>query len=75
VAGKSDMKRFRNNPAQRRAIIQATIGHLRPFRRGYALTKQGPFFSLRTIQILVQTGALRHVQNAGDFRRLTARAE
>jgi len=66
---------FRNNPAQRRCIIEATIDHLRPFRRGYARSKAGPFFSLRTVQILLDVGALRWVQTCGRIRFLTARSQ
>jgi hypothetical protein len=70
-------RRFRNNPAQRRAIIEATIGHLQPFPRGYARTQEGPFFSLRTIGILLELGALRVVRLPRGRRtmHLSARSE
>ena len=59
-------------PARRRAIIEATLGHLRPFRRGYARTRQGPYFDLRTIDVLISTGALRPVDKFNPLRLLTA---
>jgi hypothetical protein len=58
--------------ARRRAIIQATIGPLRPFRRGYARVRTGPYFDLRTIDILISTGALRPVDKFNPLRLLTA---
>ena len=58
--------------ARRRAIIEATLGHLRPFRRGYARTRQGPYFDLRTIDALLSTGALRPVDKFNPLRLLTA---
>lgn len=48
-----------NPDLHRRCIIAATIEPLRPFRRGFAATKAGPFFELRTVQALVNMGALR----------------
>lgn len=64
---------MRFTPARRRAIIAATIEPLRPFRRGYARSKAGPFINLRTIQYLLSHGALRKI--GGSLRRLTARAK
>lgn len=43
----------------KRCVIEATIEPLRPFRRGFARSKAGPFFELRTVQALVSLGALR----------------
>lgn len=64
---------MRFSPARRRAIIAATIQPIRPFRRGYAATKAGPFINLRTIQYLLDHGALRKI--GGSLRLLTARAK
>lgn len=44
---------------QRRCLIEATIDALTPFRRGFARSKSGPFFDLRTVHSLVSTGTLR----------------
>lgn len=44
---------------QRRCIIEATIDPLAPFPRGFARSKIGPFFELRTVHSLVRAGALR----------------
>jgi hypothetical protein len=44
---------------QRHCIIEATIDPLLPFPRGFARSKAGPFFELRTVSSLVETGALR----------------
>lgn len=43
----------------RRCVIEATIDPLRPFRRGFARSKAGPFFDPRTVQALVGAGMLR----------------
>ena len=61
---------------QRACIIAATIDPLIPFRRGYALSKFGPFYDVRTVHSLIQTGALGMIMNrAGrQFRNVTARA-
>jgi hypothetical protein len=61
---------------QRACIIAATIDPLIPFRRGYGRTKAGPFFDVRTVHSLIQTGALRMIMNrAGrQFGTVTARA-
>lgn len=55
------------SPAQRQCIVEATIEPLSPFRRGYARSKAGPFYEVRTVQPLLCSGALRRVNN-----RLTA---
>jgi hypothetical protein len=52
---------------QRRCIVEATIEPLTPFRRGYARSKAGPFYEVRTVQPLITSGALRRVN-----QRLTA---
>jgi hypothetical protein len=52
---------------QRRCIVEATIEPLTPFRRGYARSKAGPFYEVRTVQSLISSGALRRVN-----QRLTA---
>ena len=46
---------------QRRCIVEATIEPLKPFRRGYARSKAGPFYEARTVQPLISSGALRLV--------------
>jgi hypothetical protein len=45
----------------KRCVIEATIEPLRPFRRGFARSKAGPFFEPRTVQALVGAGLLRVV--------------
>ena len=62
---------MRISPLQRQALIEATIDDLRPFRRGYARSKAGPFFEVRTVSKLVKTGALRFVGRR--LHRLSAR--
>lgn len=59
---------------RRRCIIEATIEPLIPFRRGFARSKMGPFFELRTVQALINTGALRAVRQLGGRRALTVTA-
>lgn len=61
---------------QRACLIAATIEPLTPFRRGYARSKAGPFYDVRTVHALIQTGALRMIMNrAGrQFGTVTARA-
>ena len=61
---------------QRACIIAATIDPLIPFRRGYGASKAGPFYDVRTVHSLIQTGALRMIMNrAGrQFGTVTARA-
>lgn len=61
---------------QRRCVIEATIEPLVAFRRGFARSKAGPFFELRTIQPLIETGVLRAVypQRGKRGLRITARA-
>lgn len=44
---------------QRQCIIAATIEPLVPFPRGFARSKFGPFFNLRTVTGLISSGALR----------------
>lgn len=69
------VERCRLTDARIRCVIEATIGNLRPFRRGYARTKEGPFFDLRTIDVLIRAGALVPVRRCGNLRRLTAFAQ
>jgi len=61
---------------QKRCIISATIEPLIPFRRGFASSKLGPFYDVRTVHSLIQTGALRMIMvRAGrKFGTVTARA-
>jgi hypothetical protein len=61
---------------QRRAVIEATIDPLVAFRRGFARSKQGPFFELRTIKPLIDAGVLRvfHPERGKRGLRITARA-
>lgn len=62
---------------QRKCLIEATIEPLVAFRRGFARSKAGPFFNLRTVGALVDTGALRVIrQRAGKhYLRISARAD
>jgi hypothetical protein len=66
---------MRISPNQRRAIIEATIDPLISFRRGFARTSEGPFFELRTVKPLIDSGTLRAVFPARGRRgiQLTAR--
>lgn len=50
---------MKNLELQKRCIIEATIDPLIPFPRGFARSKAGPFFELRTVDSLVKSGALR----------------
>ena len=61
---------------QRRCLIEATIDPLVAFRSGFARSKAGPFFDLRTIKSLVNTGVLRTVFPERGRRgiRVTGRA-
>jgi hypothetical protein len=61
---------------QRACIIAATINPLIPFRRGYGLSKAGPFYDVRTVHALIQTGALRMIMNRAGrkFGTVSARA-
>jgi hypothetical protein len=61
---------------QRRCVIEATIEPLTPFRRGYARSKTGPFYDVRTVHSLIQTGALRMImiRTGRKFGTVTARA-
>jgi hypothetical protein len=58
------------SPNQRRCLIEATIDLLVPFPRGFARSKQGPFFELRTIRPLVARGYLRIIKEVGGRRRM-----
>lgn len=62
--------------SKRRCLIEATIEPLVPFRRGFARSKAGPFFELKTVNSLVASGELRIVRPARGKHRLliTARA-
>ena len=71
-AGGDRMKPLSDN--QRRCIIEATIDPLVAFRRGFARSKAGPFFDLRTVKSLVNTGALRAVFPMRGRRGLTLTA-
>lgn len=61
---------------QRRCLIDATISPLVGYRRGYANSKAGPFYNLRTVHGLIERGVLRVVRDRGGahYLRLTARA-
>lgn len=63
-----------NSDLRTRCIIEATIEPLRPFRRGFARSKMGPFFELRTVNALVNLGALRIVRQLGGRRSMTVTA-
>ena len=60
----------------RRVVIDATIQPLYAFRRGFARTKMGPFYELRTIHYLVERGILRAYFPPNGRRgiKVTARA-
>lgn len=62
--------------AHNRCIIEATIEPLRPFPRGFARSKLGPFFELRTVHSLVKSGELRifHPVRGRSRIMVTARA-
>ena len=61
---------------QRRCLIEATIDPLVAYRRGFARTKVGPFFSLQTVNALVDIGALRayHPRRGRRGLHVSARA-
>ena len=61
---------------QRHCIIEATIEPLTPYPRGFARSKAGPFFEIRTVHALVNTGALRiyHPVRGRSRIQVTARA-
>lgn len=63
-------------PNQQRALIEATIEPLVSFRRGFARSRTGPFFGLRTVDGLIKFGVLRAVYPPRGRRglQLTARA-
>lgn len=61
-------------PAQRRALIEATIEPLFSFRRGFARSKSGPFFESKTVEFLVRAGALRPIRYGAKVL-FTARSE
>lgn len=65
------------SPTQQRCIIEATIEPLVSFRRGFARTKEGPFFALCTVNSLVRVGALRPIRDRAGrhYLRLSARSE
>jgi hypothetical protein len=61
---------------QRRCVIEATIDPLIAFRRGFARSKEGPFYPLATVRALVQSGALRayHPRRGRRGLHVSARA-
>jgi hypothetical protein len=59
---------------QRRCVIEATIDPLTPFPRGFARSKKGPFFELRTVNALVEAGALRVYHPVRGKRRIEVTA-
>lgn len=67
---------MRLSPTQQRAVIEATIEDLKAFRRGFARSKQGPFFQLQTVRALLDSGHLRayHPIRGKMGLRLSARA-
>jgi hypothetical protein len=60
----------------RLCIIEATIGDLVVFRRGFGRTKAGPFFEIRTVNSLITKGILRayHAHRGRRGLRISARA-
>jgi hypothetical protein len=59
---------------QRDCIIAATIEPLTPYRRGYARSRQGPFYGLQTVNKLIRTGALRMIKHRAGRRPGTVTA-
>lgn len=59
---------------QRRCLIEATIDHLVPYPRGFARSKVGPFFGLKTVTALVNTGVLRVVKPRRGRHRMQVSA-
>jgi len=61
---------------QRQCMIEATIEPLMAFRRGFARSKQGPFYQLQTVRALLDSGHLRayHPNRGRMGLRLSARA-
>jgi hypothetical protein len=70
------MRAFNPTAPQRRCLIDATIDPLKPFPRGFAHSKHGPFHDVRTVHALVTVGALRVVKERAGNHTLcvTARA-
>lgn len=58
---------FRSD-SQRRCVIEATIEPLSPFPRGFARSKAGPFFEVRTVHSLIKSGDLRILLIGGKGR-------
>jgi hypothetical protein len=56
--------------SQLRCLIEATIDPLVPFRRGFGRSKAGPFFDLRTVQSLLNSGELREVRPVRGRHRM-----
>jgi hypothetical protein len=65
---------FHPTAAQRRCLIEATIEPLTPFRRGYARSRQGPFYGLPTVNKLIRAGALRIIKDRAGRRLGTVTA-
>jgi hypothetical protein len=59
---------------QKRCLIEATIDPLVPFPRGFARSKAGPFFEIKTVNSLVNSGALRVVRPVRGRHRLQVSA-
>ena len=68
---------FQISDAGRRCLIEATIEPLRPYRRGYARSKAGPFHKFRVVLPLVRQGALRIIKDRAGRKpgSVTARAQ
>ncbi len=60
----------------RRCVIEATIAPLVPFPRGFARSKNGPFYNPRTVYRLLQSGDLRMIMSrvGGKHGSVTARS-
>lgn len=67
-------KRQRQTDLRRRCLIEATIDPLVPFPRGFARSKMGPFFELRTVHALIGTGELRVVRPERGRHRMQVTA-
>jgi len=59
---------------KRRCVIEATIGPLMPFPRGFARSKMGPFFVNGTVKALIDSGHLRLIKETCGRRRILVSA-
>ena len=62
------MKRLTDT--HRQCVIEATIDPLVSYRRGFARTKDGPFFAHQLVRELIKAGALRSYYTPNGRRDL-----